>query len=146
MKGLTPFLEIFGTFLIYLQNWILVSNFISGSLYTKFLLHTKKMTAIVKLQFSNFMQIFVTCREIRSYAQSQILRQHAALKPTHRIIETFLGFRTIWRTRPPPSLIKFRYLLIWKHIDGGRPPFTDILNSISKHIYIGNGQIKCSYF
>ena len=37
----------------------------------------------------------------------------------------------------PPSWIKFR------HIDGGRPPRTDILKELFWYIFIEKGQIKC---
>ena len=33
-----------------------------------------------------------------------------------------------------------------RHIDGGRPPQTDILKGLFRHIYIENGKIKYFYF
>ena len=46
----------------------------------------------------------------------------------------------------PPSRIIFRYFLILVHIDGVRPPWTDILKGLFWHIYTEKGQIKCFHF
>ena len=60
-----------------------------------------------------------------------------------RKIQIFLNFRNIWNMLPPPSQIKFKLFWIWEHIDGGRPPRTDIWKGLFRHIYIENGHIKC---
>ena len=70
--------------------------------------------------------------------------QKYSLHTPTRSFRLFLIFR-IFEKCWSPLRIKFIHFFIWEHIDGRRPPRTDILTRISMHIYIKDRQIECFY-